>query len=293
MTRPVIVGIGEVLWDVFPDGEHFGGAPANVAIHAAALGAESYMISAVGPDARGEAALARLDAAGVNRTAVAQLLGRPTGVVDVSVDARGQPSFDIAADVAWDYVPWSRAVEEVVEHADAICFGTLAQRSAVSRTTIKHALRATPRRTWRLFDVNLRQNYFDERVLMSSLELANAVKLNEDELPVVARLCKLTATGLVDQLRMLCDWFGLRLAALTRGAAGSVLATPDEVHESAAPATVVCDTVGAGDAFTAELLVGVLDRRSLAEVSARANAVAAYVCSQPGATPPIPNTLRP
>ena len=282
-----------MLWDVFPDGEHFGGAPANVAIHAAALGAESYMISAVGPDARGEAALARLDAAGVNRTAVAQLLGRPTGVVDVSVDARGQPSFDIATDVAWDYVPWSRAVEEVVARADAICFGTLAQRTSVSRTTIKRAVQTTHRRTWRLFDVNLRQNYFDERVVVASLELANAVKLNEDELPVVARLCKLTATGLVDQLRLLRDWFGLRLAALTRGAAGSVLATPDEVHESAAPATVVCDTVGAGDAFTAALLVGVLDRRPLAEVSARANAVAAYVCSQPGATPPIPDTLRP
>ena len=281
-----------MLWDVFPDGEHFGGAPANVAIHAAALGAESYMISAVGPDARGEAALARLDAAGVNRTAVAQLLGRPTGAVGVSVDARGQPSFDIAADVAWDYLPWSRAVEEVVERADAICFGTLAQRASVSRTAIQRAVRATHRRTWRLFDVNLRQNHFDERVVISSLELANAVKLNEDELPVVARLCKLTATGLVDQLRMLCDWFGLRLAALTRGAAGSVLATPDEVHESAAPATVVCDTVGAGDAFTAVLLVGLLDRRSLAEVSARANAVAAYVCSQTGATPPIPPALR-
>jgi len=282
-----------VLWDVFPDGEHFGGAPANVAIHAAALGAESYMISAVGPDARGNAALARLDAAGVNRTAVSQLLGRPTGVVDVSVDARGQPSFDIAADVAWDYVPWSRAVEDVVERADAICFGTLAQRASVSRTAIQRAVRATHRRTWRLFDVNLRQNHFDERVVISSLELANAVKLNEDELPVVARLCKLTATGLVDQLRMLCDWFGLRIAAMTRGAAGSVLATPDEVHESAAPATVVRDTVGAGDAFTAALLVGLLERRSLAEVSERANAVAAYVCSQPGATPPMPNSLRP
>lgn len=293
MPKPVIVGIGEVLWDVFPDGEHFGGAPTNVAIHAAALGAESYLISAVGPDARGSAALARLDAAGVNRTAVAQLLGRPTGVVKVSVDARGQPSFAIAADVAWDYVPWSRAVEEVVERADAICFGTLAQRASVSRATIKRAVRATHRRTWRLFDVNLRQDYYDETTVTSSLEMANAVKLNDEELPRIARLCKLSAAGAVDQLRMLCDWFGLRLAALTRGAAGSLLVTPTEVCESAAPGTVVRDTVGAGDAFTAALLVGLLDRRSLAEVSERANAVAAYVCSQPGATPPIPNTLRP
>lgn len=292
MRRPVVVGIGEVLWDVFPDGEHFGGAPANLAIHAAALGAQSYMISAVGPDARGEAALARLDAAGVDRTAVAQLLGRATGVVHVSVDAKGQPAFDIAADVAWDYLPWSQTVAQAAERADAICFGTLAQRAAVSRTTLNRAVKATHRRTWRLFDVNLRQTYFDERVVIASLEMANAVKLNHEELPVVARLCKLSATGVVDQLRMLCDWFGLRVAALTRGPHGSVLVTPTAICESAAPATVVRDTVGAGDAFTAALLVGLLQRRPLVEISERANAVAAYVCSQPGATPPIPPELR-
>ena len=290
--RPVIVGIGEVLWDVFPDGEHFGGAPANVAMHAAALGAAAYMISAVGPDARGTAALARLDAAGVNRDAVAQLRGRPTGVVKVSVDANGQPAFDIAADAAWDYLPWSETVETVAQNADAICFGTLAQRSSVSRSTIRRALQVPHERAWRLFDVNLRQHYFDERMVVASLELANAVKLNHEELPVIARLCKLPAGGVADQLRTLCDWFGLRLAALTRGPLGSVLVTPTEFHESAAPATIVRDTVGAGDAFTAALLVWLLERRSLAEISARANAVAAYVCSQPGATPPIPGELR-
>ena len=290
--QPVIVGIGEVLWDVFPDGEHFGGAPANVAMHAAALGAAAYMISAVGPDARGDAALARLDSAGVNRTAVAQLLGRPTGAVNVSVDSKGQPTFDIAADVAWDYLPWSQTVEQVAERADAICFGTLAQRGSVSRTTIRRAVESTPPRTRRLFDVNLRQNYYDASVVLSSLELANAIKLNDDELPVIARLCKIPPIDILGQLRMLCDWFGLTLAALTRGPLGSVLVTPTEFHESAAPATVVRDTVGAGDAFTATLLVGLLERRPLVEISARANAVAAYVCSQPGATPPIPPELR-
>ncbi|HWC72611.1 MAG TPA: carbohydrate kinase [Gemmatimonadales bacterium] len=292
MMRPVVVGIGEVLWDVFPDGEHFGGAPANVAMHAAGLGADAYMISAVGPDARGDAALDLFDAAHVNRTAVTQLLGRPTGVVTVTLDAGGQPAFDIASDVAWDYLPWSEDVEAVAKNANAICFGTLAQRSSVSRSTIRRALHATHPRAWRLLDVNLRQRYFDEQVIIGSLERANAVKLNHEELPVVARLCKLAATNVVDQLRTLCNWFGLRLAALTRGPAGSLLVTPDEVCESAAPATVVCDTVGAGDAFTAALLVGLLERRSLADISERANAVAAYVCSQPGATPPIPETLR-
>lgn len=288
----MIVGLGEVLWDVFPDGEHFGGAPANVAMHAAALGASAYMISAVGMDQRGDAALARLDAAAVHRDAVAQLPGRPTGVVNVSVDARGQPRFDIVADVAWDYLQWSRAVEDVASRAEAICFGTLAQRGAISRGTIQRAVKAASRHAWRLFDVNLRQHYYDERVVLSSLDLANAIKLNDEELPVVARLCNVPAAGAVDQLRMLCDWFGLRLAALTRGAAGSVLVSPSAVCESPAQTAVVRDTVGAGDAFTATLLVGLLERRPLAEVSERANAVAAYVCSQPGATPPIPAALK-
>lgn len=288
----MIVGLGEVLWDVFPDGEHFGGAPANVAMHAAALGARAYMISAVGNDRRGDEALARLDAAGVNRDAVARLPGRPTGVVNVTVDGKGQPSFDIVRDVAWDYLPWSPAVEHVAARADAICFGTLAQRGAISRATIQRAIKATSSDAWRLFDVNLRQHYFDDRVVLASLEMANAIKLNDEELPVVARLSNISGTSAVDQLRTLCDWFGLRLAALTRGAAGSVLVSPSEVCESPAQTTVVRDTVGAGDAFTATLLVGLLDRRSLADVSARANAVAAYVCSQPGATPPIPDALR-
>lgn len=291
-----IVGVGEVLWDVFPDGEHFGGAPANVAMHAAALGggAKASLVSAVGNDRRGDEALAQLDAVGINRDAVAQLPGRPTGVVHVTVDAKGQPSFDIVADVAWDFLPWSRAVEDVARRADAICFGTLAQRGAISRATIQRAIKAASNNAWRLFDVNLRQHYFDERVVLASLEIANAIKLNDEELPVVARLCNLPAggAGAVDQLRTLCDWFGLRLAALTRGAAGSILVSPSAVCESPAQQAVVCDTVGAGDAFTAALLVGLLHHRPLAEVSARANAVAAYVCSQPGATPPIPDALK-
>lgn len=290
--KPVIVGIGEALWDVFPDAEHFGGAPANVAMHAAALGAEAYLISAVGPDARGDGALARLDAAGVNRTAVAQLRGRPTGVVNVTVDTTGQPRFEIAADVAWDYVPWSDHVARAARRADAICFGTLAQRSAVSRDTIHRALHATGQNAWRLFDVNLRQNYFDERVVLASLELANAVKLNEEELPALARLCRVPPIGILGQLRRLCDSHALRIVAMTRGPRGAVLVTRDDFCESAAPTTKVCDTVGAGDAFTAALLVGLLNGRSLAEASERANAVAAYVCSQPGATPPIPAALR-
>jgi fructokinase len=292
MARPVVVGVGEALWDVFPDRDHFGGAPANVALHAAALGAEAWLVSAVGRDTRGDAALARLDASGVERRAVAQLADHPTGVVRVIVDVAGHPVYEIAAESAWDYVPWSAVVRQAAERAEAIAFGSLAQRGPISRATIRRSVATTRDSSWRLFDVNLRQAYYDAGVLTASLELANAVKLNEEELPVVAQLCGLRAAPPMDQLRALCDRFGLKLAALTCGACGAVLVTPDEVCESAAPPTVVADTVGAGDAFTAALLIGVLAGRSLDEVSRRANAVASYVCSQPGATPPIPESLR-
>jgi fructokinase len=292
MARPVVVGAGEALWDVFPDGDHFGGAPANVALHAAALGAEAWLVSALGRDARGDAALARLDAAGVERSTVTQLADHPTGMVRVSLDIAGHPVYEIAAESAWDYVPWSAAVQQAAEGADAIAFGSLAQRCPLSRATIRRAVATTRDSAWRLFDVNLRQAYYDAGVLTTSLELANAVKLNEEELPVVVQLCGVRAAPAADQLRALCDRFGLKLAALTRGACGALLVTPDEACESAAPPTVVADTVGAGDAFTAALLIGVLAGRSLDEVSRRANAVASYVCSQPGATPPIPEALR-
>jgi fructokinase len=247
-----------MLWDVFPNAEYFGGAPTNVALHAAALGARAAMVSAVGHDARGAAALARLEQGRVQRTAIAELADHPTGVVRVSLDAAGQPSYDIASGSAWDHIPWSVAVAEVAQGADAICFGSLAQRSPESRTTIRRAVAATRGSAWRLFDVNLRQGYYDAGVVTASLELANAVKLNDEELPVVARLCGLGASPVGDQLRALCDRFNLKLAALTRGARGAMLVTPDDFSEVAAPPTPVADTVGAGDAFTATLLVGIL-----------------------------------
>ena len=177
------------------------------------------------------------------------------------------------------------------KRADAICFGTLAQRSPVSRATIRRAVAATRETAWRLFDVNLRLTLYDVDVVTQSLELANAVKLNEEELPVVARLCGLASGSPVEQLRALSERFALRLAALTRGPRGSVLVSGGDVFECRAPRAKVVDTVGAGDAFSAALLVGILAGESMTAVNQRANAIAAYVCSQPGATPDL-HTLR-
>lgn len=280
-----------MLWDVFPDGEHFGGAPANVAMHAAALGAEAALVSAVGHDARGDAVLERLGVANVDRSAMIRLSDHPTGIVYVNIGDSGAPSYEIVLECAWDYVPWSAAALRVTQRADAICFGTLGQRSPVSRATIRRAVTATRNTTWRLFDVNLRAPYYDAGLLVESLELANALKLNEEELPVVAGLCGLAGGSPVEQLRALCQRFWLRLAALTQGPKGSMLVTAGDVWHAPAPKTSVVDTVGAGDAFTATLLVGILAGESLAAVNRRANVVAAYVCSQPGATPAIPASL--
>jgi len=288
-VKPIIVGVGEALWDIFPNGTaQFGGAPANVAIHAAALGAETWLVSAVGNDSRGNMAFEKLDAAKVHRETVARVNGKATGVVHVSVDSKGRPSYLIADDAAWDHIPWSSTIDGVVKRAEAICFGTLAQRSRLSRDTVRHAVGATPPRSWRLLDVNLRERFYDSEVIKTSLTLANAVKLNADELPVVARLCALGAGSEPELLRALVDKFALRLAVLTRAERGSLMRTPSIEVETLAPLTTVVDSVGAGDAFTAALLVGLLNGQPLEEVATKANAVAAYVCSQVGATPALP-----
>lgn len=289
---PVIVSVGETLWDVLPSGTaHFGGAAANVAVHAAALGAESWLVSAVGNDSRGNVAMERLDAAKVRRQTVTRVTGRATGAVQVHLDHKGRPSYAIADDAAWDHLAWSSTIEGAVRRAEAICFGTLAQRTKQSLDTVRHAVGATPARAWRLFDVNLRERFYNSEMLRTSLTLSNAVKLNEEELPVVARLCALGVGTDRQHLHALVEKFALRLAVLTRGPAGAMLVTPNTEIESPAPPTEVVDTVGAGDAFSAALLMELLNGNALDAAAARANAVAAYVCSQPGATPALPAHL--
>lgn len=292
LTQPLVLGVGEVLWDVYPDAEHFGGAPANVALHAVALGAAGALVSAVGRDARGAAALARLDAAGVDRAAVASIAEHPTGAVSVTLDASGQPTYAFTPGSARDCIPWSAAVAAVSARADAVCFGSIAQRRDVSRATIQRAVAAAQTARWRLFDVNLRQSFHDADVLTASLRLANAVKLNEEELPIVARICGAEGNAPAGQLASLRARFDLALAVLTRGPEGALIVTETACEEVAGAPISVVDTVGAGDAFAAAMLVGLLQGRPLMETAVHANRVAAYVCSQPGATPPIPRELQ-
>ncbi|MFL5500195.1 MAG: carbohydrate kinase family protein [Gemmatimonadaceae bacterium] len=285
MKPLVVAGIGEVLWDVYPDSAHFGGAPANFASHAASLGAQSWMVSAVGDDERGEQALRILSGLGVRCDLVTRDPTHATGEVRVTLDAQRVPSYRIAPDSAWDHIPWSDELSEFAARCDAVCFGTLAQRSPESRATIRRFLEEVPSTALRVFDVNLRQRYYDPETIDASLRLASAVKMNEEELAEVSTLLGITRPTRRQMMRRLMDRYNLQLAALTRGAEGALLFDESDEDEAAAPGTIVVDTVGAGDAFTAAMVVDYLRDLPLPLINRHANAVAALVCSQIGAAP--------
>jgi len=290
-SRPVIVGLGEVLWDVYPDAAYFGGAPANFASHAASLGAESWLASAVGVDELGDRTLDTLRRHGVGSACVARDLKHPTGRVDVTLDSLGRASYEFADNTAWDHIACSDALDSLARRCDAVCFGTLAQRSSRSRDTIQLFVKTTPVRALRMFDVNLRKQFYDAAVIDQSLRLATALKLNEEELPIVARLCGVNESNPRDAMRALMNKYSLRLVALTRGPVGATLIAGGEESTSPALATTVVDTVGAGDAFTAAVVVDCLAGLPLSEVNEHANAVASFVCSQPGAVSALPEYL--
>lgn len=286
-----VVGLGEVLWDVFPDEARFGGAPANFACHASALGARAAMVSAVGPgsDPLAESALDtlrkhRVDVRGVMRNEL------ETGRVVVELDAEGHPSYRFSEHPAWDAIDWSEPLAELADDTIAVCFGTLAQRNERSRVTIQRFLNSVPADALRVFDVNLRGDFWNAERIVNSLGRANVFKLNNDELLTVAGACGVEATGL-DALRAIRQRFNLRLVALTSGSQGATLITADQMNHCPAPQVKVRDTVGAGDSFTAAMTLGLLKGWPLALINQRATAVAAFVCSQSGATPTLPSEI--
>lgn len=292
--RPLIVGLGEILWDVFPDGPRFGGAPANFACTAAELCDELcdiQMVSAVGTDPLGQQALATLRQKRVGTACTAQV-PYPTGQVHVQLDPQGHASYEFAADVAWDHLPWSSGLEQLAAGTDVVCFGTLGQRSSVSQHTIRRFVSNTPTGCLRLLDVNLRPPFWSAEVLQQSLQLANVLKLNDAELSVVAELLQLQGSTdhLLQELLRRCQ---LQLVALTRGSAGSVLLRADgQRSELPGQPVQIVDTVGAGDAFTAALVVGLLCRLPLDTIHQHASQVACFVCTQAGGTPRLPDQLR-
>jgi fructokinase len=282
-----IVGIGEVLWDLLPAGPQLGGAPANFAYHAHALGAHASVVTRVGNDVFGREILRRLGEQGIADGTVQVDDTAPTGTVTVELSDKGIPSYVIHQKVAWDQLAVTPSALKAIREADAICFGSLAQRGEVSRTAIQRLVAAAPADALRVFDINLRQEYFSRDVIEQSLRLANVLKLNDSELPILASLFGLTGSTR-QQMDVLALRFSLRLVALTRGPAGSLLLQDGKWSDCPSVPIQIVDTVGAGDSFTAALVMGLLQQMDLDEINMLADEVARHVCSCAGATPPLP-----
>ncbi len=286
-----ILAVGEILWDLLPDGKQLGGAPANFAYHAHALGAEAMLVSRVGDDPSGNEILSRLRALGLPIEGVAVDPDAPTGTVTVELSPDGQPRFTIHEDVAWDRITVDEVSFRHASHVGAVCFGSLAQRGEPSRTSVRRLVAATPAEALRVFDTNLRQHFYSAAVIETSLELANVLKLNDQELPVVAGMFGLRG-DVRAQLAALAQRFRIRAVALTRGAQGCLLLADGIWSEHPGFPVNVIDTVGAGDAFTAAMTLGLLARWTPDVINRHANEVAAFVCSQRGATPALPANLK-
>lgn len=286
--KRIIVGIGEVLWDVLPEGKKLGGAPANFAYHVSQFGLESCVVSAVGGDSLGDELLANLDEKGLNR--LIERIPYPTGTVQVEIDQTGIPQYEIKEQVAWDNIPYTQPLEQLAAHTQAVCFGSLAQRSDVSRATIGRFLDAMPQDddTLVVFDVNLRQGFFNAEILDASMKRCNVLKINDEELAAVSRLFGCPEIDLQDKCWLLLDKYNLKMLILTCGINGSYVFAPGNFSFRETPVVEVADTVGAGDSFTAAFISSVIKGKPIAEAHRTAVEVSAYVCTQNGAMPLLP-----
>ncbi|MCI6726282.1 MAG: carbohydrate kinase [Bacteroidales bacterium] len=293
MNKPLVIGMGEALWDVLPEGRKIGGAPANFAFHAGQAGMDARVVSAVGRDALGDETLLTLQQKGLNTDAVARV-DFPTGVVQVTLSEGGIPQYDICEGVAWDNIPFTPALDELARNAQAVCWGSLAQRSEVSRNCIYRFLDAMPSEQGRLkvFDINLRQHFYSLDVIEASCQRANVLKINEEELVIVSELLRLGTPQVEQQCRLLMERFSLDMLVLTCGCNGSYIFTPVETSFRVTPLVQVADTVGAGDSFTATLVADLLKGAPVGVAHEHAVQLAAYVCTQQGAMAEWPEALR-
>jgi fructokinase len=280
-----VVGLGEVLWDLLPERTCLGGAPANFAYITTLMGDQGIVASRVGEDSPGLEALRRMEELGLNIDHVQTDRQRPTGTVKVELDSKGLARFEIAHPVAWDALEWTSDWQDLAEKADAVCFGSLAQRADESRATIRQFLHSTSPRTVKIFDVNLRQSYYSEEVLSESMRLADIVKLNDEELPKIMNLNKVPHKDELSSAQWLIRTHDLKLVCITRGGRGSLLVRGRDWSEHPGFRVQVADTVGSGDAFTAGLVHEYLQSASLGLMNEVANLVGAWVASEVGAMP--------
>lgn len=287
--KQIVVGLGEALWDCLPNGCKLGGAPANFAYHASQFGFEAYAISAVGNDALGDRTLAELKKRHLN--CIIPRVGFPTGTVQVQLDAEGVPTYDIKQDVAWDNITFTPEMAQLAQKCACVCFGSLAQRNNVSRTTIHQFIKHTPRGCLKIFDINLRQNFYTKDIIKDSLKACNILKINDEELITIARIFSYPGLDIENKCYLILGKYNLKMLVLTCGTNGSYIFTPGEKSYQPTPKVKVDDTVGAGDSFTGSFAAALLAGKPVAEAHRLAVEVSAYVCTQPGAMPKLPESL--
>lgn len=287
-----IVGMGEALWDCLPDGRKIGGAPANFAYHVKQFGFNSLAISAIGDDELGAEITEKFNQR--NLPYLLETVDYPTGTVQVTLDEKGIPCYEICEDVAWDNIPYTDRLDEIAHNCKVVCFGSLAQRSAVSRETINRFIDTMPVAddTFKVFDINLRQHFYNEETIVNSLKKCNILKINDEELVVVSRMFGFPELSQTEACRRILETYGLRMLILTCGTDGSYVFTSDETSFQPTPKVEVADTVGAGDSFTGSFIASILRGKSISEAHKRAVEVSAYVCTQNGAMPLLPDYLK-
>ena len=292
MNNTIVVGMGEALWDMLPEGKKIGGAPANFAYHVSQFGLDSRVVSAVGEDDLGEEILSNFREKKLN--CMIETVPYPTGTVQVELDVNGVPCYDIREGVAWDNIPFTPALEGLARQTRAVCFGSLAQRSVVSRDTIGRFLDAMPdgEGQYKIFDINLRQGFYTKEILCESMRKCNILKINDEELVTVSRMFGYPGIDLQDKCWILLAKYNLKMLILTCGVNGSYVFTPGEISFVETPKVEVADTVGAGDSFTAAFVASILKGLPIPEAHKLAVETSAFVCTQNGAMPVLPDSLK-
>ena len=288
----IIVGMGEALWDVLPEGKKIGGAPANFAYHVSQFGFDSRVVSAVGNDDLGDEILKVFKEKQLKHQL--QTVNYPTGTVQVTLDDNGIPCYDIKEGVAWDNIPFTDDLKRLALSTRAVCFGSLAQRNEVSRTSINRFLDTMPdgEGQLKIFDINLRQGFFTKDIIRDSCQRCNVLKINDEELVAISRLFGYPGIDLQDKCWILLAKYNLKMLILTCGTNGSYVFTPGVVSFQETPKVPAADTVGAGDSFTATFTAALLKGKSVPEAHKLAVEVSAYVCTQSGAMPELPQVLK-
>ena len=291
MEKRLVVGLGEALWDVLPEGKKLGGAPANFAYHAGQfLGQENTVaVSALGEDKLADETIAALE-----EHQLRYLMPRvpyPTGTVQVQLDEQGIPTYDIKENVAWDNIPYDEDIQKIARNCRAVCFGSLAQRNVVSRETIHRFLDDTPADCVKIFDINLRQQFYNKEVIKESLQRCNILKINDEELVLIGRMFGYPGLDIENKCWLILGKYNLDMLVLTCGTNGSYVFTPGQMSFQETPKVKVADTVGAGDSFTGSFCAAILGGKPVAEAHRKAVEVSAFVCTQNGAMPTLPEAL--